>query len=74
MLFHHEEMLPAASRGREAVILESPERMRIAFNTLSDAQRTKLSSQPGMLYEIYSASGRSISQCIIRKRSGGFLR
>lgn len=39
-----EEIFPHLPEGERLRILESPERMRIAFNTLSDAQRTKLSS------------------------------
>jgi hypothetical protein len=70
-----EEIFPQLPEEERRWILESPERMRIAFNTLSDAQRTKLSSLSQECFMKYLALLEDLSASALLGRGAiGFLR
>lgn len=70
-----EEIFPHLPEGERLQILESPERMRIAFNTLSDAQRIKLSSFSQECFMKYITHLEDLSASALLGRGAvGFLR
>ena len=70
-----EEIFPHLPEEERKWILELPERMRIAFNTLSDTQRTKLSSlsQESLMKYISLLEDLS-SSALLGRGAVGFLR
>jgi hypothetical protein len=70
-----EEIFPHLPEEERLRILESPQRMRIAFNSLSDAQRAKLSSLSQECFMKYIAHLEDLAASALSGRgSVGFLR